>query len=62
MLPGDPVMLMSVINTKLRDFYPSAEAFFDDVDWAEEKMSRADVEKKLLDAGYKYDPEKNQFN
>lgn len=61
MLPGDPIMLMSVINCSLRDNYPSAEALFDDIDWGAEKMSRSDVEKKLLDAGYAYDREKNQY-
>ena len=25
MLPGDPVMLLSVVNTKLRDFYELTE-------------------------------------
>ena len=26
-LPKDPVMLLSVVNTKLRDYYPSLEEF-----------------------------------
>lgn len=61
MLPSDPVMLMSVINTRLRDSYSSAEAFFEDIDWSCEKLSRADVEKKLSEAGFVYDPGKNRF-
>ncbi|HJB69908.1 MAG TPA: DUF4250 domain-containing protein, partial [Candidatus Flavonifractor avistercoris] len=31
MLPKDPVILLSVINTKLRDFYPSLDALCDDL-------------------------------
>ena len=32
MIPKDPVMLLSFINLKLRDFYPSFEALCDDLD------------------------------
>ena len=28
-LPSDPMILLSVVNTKLRDFYPSLHDFFD---------------------------------
>ena len=31
-LPGDPVILLGVVNTKLRDFYPSLEALCDDLE------------------------------
>ena len=30
-LPKDPIMLYSVINTKLRDFYSSLEALCEDM-------------------------------
>lgn len=30
MIPEDPVMLLSFMNMKLRDFYPSLDAFCDD--------------------------------
>ena len=30
MIPEDPVMLLSYVNMKLRDFYPSLDAFCDD--------------------------------
>ena len=30
-LPGDPVILLGVVNTKLRDFYPSLEGLCDDM-------------------------------
>ena len=31
-LPSDPIMLLSVVNLKLRDFYPSLDALCDDMD------------------------------
>lgn len=56
MLPNDPIMLMSVINTKLRDIYPSIEALCDDMD-----ISAAELTEKLEKAGFTYDKESNQF-
>lgn len=56
MLPNDPIMLMSVINTKLRDIYPSLEALCEDMDAAEDEIT-----KKLAAAGYVYSKERNQF-
>jgi len=48
-LPKDPILLLSVVNTKLRDYYPSLDALCDDM---EEKLGMID---------YRYDAEKNQF-
>ncbi len=31
-MPNDPVMLLSYINLKLRDYYPSLEAFCEDTE------------------------------
>ena len=31
-LPHDPIMLLSMVNLKLRDFYPSLDALCDDLD------------------------------
>ena len=31
-LPKDPMMLMSVINMKLRDFYPSLDELCEDME------------------------------
>ncbi|MCM1523272.1 MAG: DUF4250 domain-containing protein [Ruminococcus sp.] len=56
MLPNDPVMLMSVINTKLRDFYPDIEALCGDMD-----ISAAELTEKLEAAGFVYDREQNRF-
>ena len=32
MMPKDPVMLLSYMNLKLRDFYPSLSAFCEDTE------------------------------
>ena len=55
-LPNDPIMLLSVVNLKLRDFYPSLDALCDDMD-----ADKADLCAKLSAAGYEYDPQRNQF-
>lgn len=56
MIPKDPVMLLSFINLKLRDFYGSDEAMYEDLD-----LDRKEVEEKLASIGYAYDKERNQF-
>ena len=55
-LPGDPVMLLGVVNTKLRDFYSSLDALCDDM-----QIDREELTKKLGLIDYTYDPVKNQF-
>ena len=55
-LPKDPILLLSVVNTKLRDYYPSLDALCDDMD-----VSREALEEKLGIIAYRYDAEKNQF-
>ena len=37
-LPNDPVMLMSVINLKLRDFYSNLDALCEDMDIDKEEL------------------------
>lgn len=56
MLPQDPVMLLSVINMKLRDCYDSLEALCDDLDVAQEEIVT-----KLKTIDYEYDDQVNQF-
>ena len=56
MLPNDPMILLSVVNTKLRDEYSSLDALCDDLD-----ADREELEKKLAAAGYRYDEHMNQF-
>ena len=56
MMPKDPVMLLGYINLKLRDFYPSLEAFCEDTG---EDMEN--IVEKLGGIGYYYDAEGNRF-
>lgn len=55
-LPKDPVMLLSVINTELRDKYPSLDALCED--YAIQKTSITDTLKGI---DYEYDKTTNQF-
>lgn len=55
-LPKDPVMLLSVINTKLRDQYQSLSLLCEDMDIKEEEIT-----KKLEIIDYLYDINQNQF-
>lgn len=55
MVPKDPVMLLSYINLKLRDYYSSLEAFCEDTD---EDIENIVNQLKQID--YHYDREKNQ--
>jgi hypothetical protein len=56
MLPQDPMMLLSVINMKLRDQYESLEALCDDMD-----VSIDEITVTLANIGYTYDQNNNQF-
>ena len=56
MLPQDPNILLSYVNTKLRDEYDSLEALCDGVD-----AVPAELSEKLAGSGYAYDAAANQF-
>lgn len=56
MIPKDPVMLLSFVNLKLRDFYKSLEEMYEDLD-----IDPKEVEEKLASIGYTYSKERNQF-
>ena len=56
MLPQDPVILLSYINTKLRDCYSSLENLCDDLQADQEQIIE-----KLAGIDYQYDPGRNQF-
>lgn len=56
MIPKDPVMLLSFVNMKLRDFYGSLDALCDELD-----ADRQEIETKLTGIGYHYDADQNQF-
>lgn len=56
MLPKDPAILLSVVNTKLRDFYPTLEALCDDME-----VDREYIENTLKSIGYIYNSDRNSF-
>lgn len=55
-MPKDPVMLLSYVNLKLRDFYGSLDQLCEDLD-----ADRQEIVEKLAGIDYHYDEEKNQF-
>lgn len=55
-LPNDPVILLSYINTLLRDKYPSLEELCKSMCEKQE-----DIENRLANIGYVYDPNTNSF-
>lgn len=55
-LPGDPVILLSVVNTKLRDYYPTLDALCDDM-----QIDKKELSDKLDLLDYVYDAGRNQF-
>ena len=56
MIPKDPVMLLSFLNMKLRDFYSDLSALCEDLD-----VSEVEIKEKLAPIGYVYDADRNQF-
>lgn len=55
-LPNDPLLCMSVVNTKLRDLYKNLDALCEDLNVDKEKL----IEKmRFID--YEYDEHRNQF-
>ncbi len=56
MLPNDPMILLSLINTKLRDEYASLAALCDDLD-----LDEAALREKLAAVGFVYDAGRNRF-
>ena len=56
MLPQDPYILLSYVNTKLRDEYASLDALCGGLD-----ADQAALVETLSGAGYAYDRSANQF-
>ena len=56
MLPQDPNILLSYVNTKLRDEYDSLDALCGGVD-----ADIGELTEKLSAVGYAYDEAANQF-
>lgn len=55
-LPKDPMILLSVINTKLRNYYPTLDALCQDLD-----IKKDELADRLGQIGYEYMEGKNQF-
>lgn len=56
MMPKDPVMLLSYVNTQLRDFYNSLDSFC-----AAMGCNKEELVEKLKTIDYEYDAQRNQF-
>lgn len=56
MMPKDPVMLLSFVNLKLRDYYKNLDALCEDLD-----VDSKELQEKLKAINYEYDKERNQF-
>ena len=55
-LPTSPLVLLSYINTKLRDEYSNIEKLIDDLN-----VSKEEIDEILNKIGYFYDREKNRY-
>ncbi len=56
-MPKDLVMLLSYVNTQLRDFYPDLASFCED-----QGVDQEELQWKLLEIGYAYDEKLNHFS
>lgn len=56
MIPKDPAMLLSFVNTKLRDFYGSLDELCEELD-----ADKAQIIERLAQLDYHYDEGKNRF-
>lgn len=55
-LPKDPAMLFSFLNMKLRDNYTSLDELCDDLE-----IDRGELERKMSEYGWEYNPSANKF-
>ncbi len=56
MLPNQPMILLSFVNTKLRDEFSSLDALCDDF-----HVAKDEIEEKLASIDYEYDETLNKF-
>jgi len=56
MIPKDPVMLLSFVNLKLRDYYPDLDRLCEDL-----QIDKTELLKKLENIDYRYNSATNQF-
>ena len=55
-IPNDSVMLLSFVNTQLRDFFTTLDLFCENFN-----VNRSELEAKLKSIDYEYDAATNQF-
>lgn len=55
-MPKDPMMLLSYVNTQLRDFYSSLDIMCDELG-----VSKKSIIEKLSAIDYEYDERLNKF-
>lgn len=56
MIPNDPVMLLSYVNTQLRDYYSSLDALCED-----KGIEKEELVEKMKSIEYVYEVDRNQF-
>ena len=56
-MPNDPVILLGIINMKLRDFYPNMDILCDDLE-----LDFLEIDRILSNAGFSYDVPTNQYH
>lgn len=56
MIPKDPVILLSYVNTQLRDYYESLEALC-----SCRGLNKSKLVEKLAEIDYRYNEKTNQF-
>lgn len=56
MIPKDPVMLLSYVNTQLRDFYSSLDVLCED-----KGIEKEELVEKMKSIEYVYEVDRNQF-
>lgn len=55
-LPKDPMLMLSVVNTKLRDYYKNLDILCEDM-----QVQKKEIMEVLKGIDYEYDRSRNQF-
>ena len=55
-IPSDPMMLLSFLNMKLRDFYSNLDELCNALD-----LDKEEIVKKMAEAGFEYNETQNKF-
>lgn len=55
-LPNDPMLCLSVVNTKLRDYYSNLDVLCEEL-----QIEKEELVAKLKSIDYEYDADSNQF-